>query len=328
MIKLSSKMRLFAIISSALIVIGLALGTVFHFTSDKFFNYGGEYSSYKSVTVSYVYTEFSKTEDVEKICEDAFGGAGLKSISVASGKAGAGVEITYKFSSSADDKALSAATEAINAKIAEATSMFNDIPQSRASFHTEEAIRGGEKTLSRAAIALAVVFVVSVVYTLIRYKLSAMCVAAVAQLHCFALLAAVLALCRIPVTSSVLVFAVFAALATAVCVSFTLERICRNRKDGDNAKLSLAEIADLSAAQTFKANLVFCVFLALAAVLVFILSFVSSLSLTVILSPALCALAAFAVSFYGGVLFAPALYAAFGNAFAKSKEKPLNNKSK
>ena len=99
MIKLSSKMRLFAIISSALIVIGLALGTVFHFTSDKFFNYGGEYSSYKSVTVSYVYTEFSKTEDVEKICEDAFGGAGLKSISVASGKAGAGVEITYKFSS-------------------------------------------------------------------------------------------------------------------------------------------------------------------------------------------------------------------------------------
>lgn len=327
MIKLSSKMRLFAIISSALIVIGLAMGTVFHFISDSFFNYGVEYKDYKSVTVTYYYTEFDGADEIEQICEKAFEDAGIKNFAVHTGVPNVSNEITYKFSASADDKALSDAVAAINTKISEETSKFNDIPQSRAIYHDEKAVMGGETTLSMAAIVLAVIVAVHAIYSLIRYKLTGLCAAAVAQLHNFALFAAVLALCRIPISSSVLIFAIFVALITAVCVTFTFEKIIRNRKEEDE-KLSISEIADISAGQTFKTNLTFCAFLALAAILFFVLMSVSSMSLTVILSPVLCALSAFVVGFYGSVLFAPSVFVCFNKTFAKSKEKPLKNKSK
>lgn len=325
--KLSSKMRLFAIISLAIITIGLVLGTVFHFSSDKFFNYGGEYKSYKSITVNFVYTEFGKKEEIEEICDKAFDDAGISCLSEQVGTTGIGNNIIYKFSTAVDNDALIAAVSAINTKIAEMTSQFNDIPQSRANFHNETAVKGGEKTLIMAAITLSVIIVVNAIYVLIRYKLSAMCAALIAQLHNFALFAAVLALCRIPVTSAVLVYAVLIALTTAVCVTYTLDRINKNRKDSDNSKLSAAEITDLSVSQTFKLNFVFCVFLALAAVLMSLLA-IGSMSFIVVLSSVLCAFAAFVVSFYGSVIFAPSVYPYFKNVFVKRTEKPLNKKNK
>ena len=51
--KLSSRMHILIIISSLIIAVGLAMGLVFEFVSDGYFNYGGEYESYKSVVVNY-----------------------------------------------------------------------------------------------------------------------------------------------------------------------------------------------------------------------------------------------------------------------------------
>ena len=327
-LKLTSKMRLFAIISSVLIVAGMILGTVFHFTSGKFFNYSGEYSSYKSVAVSYVYTEFGDNEKVEEICEKAFADAGIKSYAETSGNTGVGNEITYKFAYSTDDNTLAEAVNAINAKIKEITSTFNDIPQSRAVYQTEDGTLGGEKVLSMAAVALAVIIAVQAIYTVIRFKLSAMCTAFVAQLHNFALYAAVLALCRVPLTSTAMVFAVLLALATAVCVTFTFERIKRNLNDGDYAKLSAEEIIDLSAAQTFKSNVAFCVFLVIVSLLMAVSTVVSALSIVAILSPVLCALVAFVVSCYGSVLFVPSMNACIRKMCGKIFAKPSQNKGK
>lgn len=329
--KLASKLRLFAVISFVIIVLGMALGTVMHFINGGFFNYGGEYSGYKSVTVNYVYTEFGnaeQTEQIEEICESAFEKSGLKSYTKSSANTGVGREIVYKFALSTEENAISTAVTDINAKIAEATKEFNDIPQTRASYFTEETILGGEKALSMAAVSLAVIIAIHVIYTAIRYKLSAMFTAFAVQIHNFGLFAALLALCRVPVTSSVMAFAVLVALITAFCVTFTLEKIKANRKNSDNAKLSIAEIADLSANQTFKTNLLLCALLLISSILVFAFSAISALSLPVILSPALCAFVAFAVCSYGCLFVSPALYPAFFSMCGKFTAKPSQNKGK
>ena len=317
--KFASKLRIFAIISFAIIVLGMALGTVFHFIGGGFFGYGGEYSGYKSVTVSYVYAEFGEAADVKEICEAEFGKAGIKSFVSTEADNGTSNEITYKFSQKTDDGKLKGAVEGINASL-QAAAAEDTVSQSRASFGTECAILGGGQALSRAAIAVAVIIAVQVLYSLIRYKLSAMCAALIIQLHNAGLFAAVLALCRIPVTSSVMTFAVIGSLVTALCLTVLFENIKRARKDADNAKLSAGELCDLCARRTFKTNLVFCAFLAVAAILVFVFTAISSLSLTVILSASLCALVAFAVSFYGSVIFAPAVYALFGKLSGKTAE--------
>ena len=51
--KLSSKMHILIIVSTVLIAIGLAVGLICEFVADGFFNYGADWASYKSITVSY-----------------------------------------------------------------------------------------------------------------------------------------------------------------------------------------------------------------------------------------------------------------------------------
>ena len=83
-LKLSSKMHIFIIVSCVLIAIGLAVGTICHFVAGGFFNYGGDYESYKSVTVDYQSIDFSGGEKeplelIEEICDKAFADAGVSS---------------------------------------------------------------------------------------------------------------------------------------------------------------------------------------------------------------------------------------------------------
>lgn len=320
--KFTSKIRIFAIISFVLIVLGMALGTVLHFISDGFFNYGGEYSSYKTVTVSYVYAEFASADDVEAVCKEKFEQAGLKSYVSTAANSSTSNEITYKFSSSTDDNALKAVVDEINAAFKEAAD--NEIANSRASYHTEQAVLGGEKAIIRATITLAVIIAVSALYALVRYKLSAMFTVLALQLHNTGLFAAILALCRIPVTSAVATFAVILSLATALCTILTLEAIKKARAESGNEKLSVEEICDASGRKTFKTNLVFCAFLALASIFVLVFTAISSMSPTVILSASLCALVAFAVSFYGSAA-APAVYPLFFKMCGKTA-KPSQKK--
>lgn len=312
--KFSSKLRVVAIISSAIIFVGMLLGTVFHFTLGGFFNYGGEYSSYKTVTVTYYWIEVNGGEDgnvldLNGVCEKAFADAGVSYYVKAQESTDSSMRSVteYRFLPSTDADALQKASEAINAEI-DSYASFTDIPLSIATYSDEQAIIGGERVLSMAAVTLAVIVAIHFIYTAIRFGLSAMFTAFAADLHNLALYAAVLALCRVPITSSVLVFAVLAALATAVGTTLTFERLKRNFKDADNAKKSVGEIVDMSAAQTVKTNIALPAFFAICAALIFALMAISSLSPLSVLSGALCALVAFAVCGYGDVMFVPAIY--------------------
>ena len=328
--KPASKLRIFAIISCALIVIGLALGTVFHFIGNGFFNYDGEYSSYKSITVTYNVVELSgadKTiEDLNAICEDAFESIDVdyESVFKSDNSAAKGL-IEYRFSCSTDSAALKSAQDKINAKIKEVTASLDmNVPVTHAELHTEETILGGGHAVSMAAIALAAIVVVHLIYTMIRYRFSAAFTAIAADLHNIALYAALLALCRVPVSSAVMVFGVLLALATAIGVTYMLERIKRNAKDNDS--LSVEELTNLSAAQTVKVNVALSACLAVVAVLLFAVMAISAMSIMSVLIPACLAVVAFIVTIYGTVMCAPALYCSIKNMGKKFSAKPSQKK--
>lgn len=328
--KPASRLRIFAIISCALIIIGLALGTVFHFIGNGFFNYDGEYASYKSISVSYLVLEINSGEDkldIEDVCEKAFENAGIKYIlkeKDSSSLSNSGL-IEYRFACSTDSKAMNAAKDAINQEIAK-LSIFSDgiQPQTRASVHEQQTIVGGGHAVSMAAIALAVIVVVQLLYTMIRFRFSAAFTAIVIDLHNLALYAALLALCRVPVSSAVMIFAVLLTLVTAIGVTYMLERVKRNTKETE--KLSVEEITNLSAGQTLKINIALSACLAVAAVLLCAVMAVSVMSLATVLTPALLAVVAFVVAIYGTALCAPAIYCLIKTIGNKIVAKPSQKK--
>lgn len=324
--KPASKFRILAIISCALIIIGMALGTVFHFVGDGFFNFGGEYSSYKSVSVSYIVIETGSGEnefDVEAVCEAAFENAGVnyylkKQDPDAKSSSG---ELEYLFKCSTDSQKLNAAKKEINGKIAELAIFDGGIqPQSGAVVHEQQTIVGGGYGASMAAIVLAAIVVAQLLYTMLRFRFSAAFTAIAIDLHNLALFAAILAICRIPVASTVMVFAVIITLATAIGVTYTLERIKRNAKE--NEKLSNEELANISAAQTLKANIALPAFLAIVAIFMFGVMAISAMSITPVLTPALLAIAGFVVTAYGTALCMPAIYCFIKNIGNKIIAKP------
>ena len=56
-LKLSSKMHVMIIVSAVIIAVGLAMGLIFQFVSNGYFNYGADYTSYNSVVVNYAYID-------------------------------------------------------------------------------------------------------------------------------------------------------------------------------------------------------------------------------------------------------------------------------
>ena len=327
--KPSSKLKILAIISCALIVLGMVLGTVFHFIGNGFFNYNGEYSSYKSVSIDYRIIELTSGEekiDLEAVCDSAFDKAGVKYYVKTSDSSVLknGGQLEYRFTLSTDSKALKSAVTEINAKIKAATSSIDDTPYTRAVMHEKDAIVGGGHVTKMAAVVLACIVAIQLIYTMIRYRFSAAFTAIVVDLHNIALYAALLALCRVPVSSAVMVFGVLMILATAIGVTLTLDRIKRNFKETE--KLSIAEVTDLSASQTFKANVALPAFLAIVAALMFAAMAIGAMSALAVLTPAILAIVAFAVTVYGDALFAPAVYSFIKKIGSKVAVKPSKKK--
>ncbi|MCH5147272.1 MAG: hypothetical protein J1F61_04605 [Clostridiales bacterium] len=333
--KPSSKLRILAIISCAIIVIGMLIGTILHFVGNGFFNYDGEYSSYKTVTVYYPVIEMKAGDDkidFEAVCGQAFENAGVSDYLVTKNSQAKEFNrvLEYRFKKSTDSAALKKAAEAITDKIREEVADIygddEDVPRSRAVMHDVDTIVGGEHVASMAAVAIATIVVIHLIYAMIRFRFSAAFTAIVADLHNIALYAAILAICRIPVSSTVMVFAVIVTLATAIGVTYMQERIKRNSKEFTN--LSVEEITDMSAGQTFKANVALPAFLAIVAILFFAIMAISAMSAVPALTPALLAIFGFIVTCYGTTMFAPAIYCFIKNNAKKIFTKPSFKKGK
>lgn len=331
--KFSSKMHLFIIISCALIVIGLAVGLGCRYGANGYFNYGGEWANYKSVTVTYEAVDATESE-IREICDDAFSKAGIKSYTSAYGKRGTGGAITYKFRLSTDNVKLENAVILINAAIDGQSE--GDITLSVASaVYNGETRPAADKVLRLGAIALAVIIVFHFAYFAVRFKLTMAFAALLADVHNFVLFLALLAIMRIPVGSSVVAFAVLTVLITVIGTCFLFDRMRKYLKDEAVQKLNAFERADKCAGESFKVNTLIPASLAVVAALLFVLLSISALSAFAIISPVLCALICFITCAYGTAMFTPSVYSRFaqiGEAYKKNhtrtpKDKSVKNKT-
>ncbi len=306
-------LRIVYIISCALIVIGMVIGTVLHFVVGGFFNYGGEFSGYRSVTVAYSVVEVNGVGDdfdLKTICDEAFAAENVSYYAQTEDSAknsGNGV-LRYRFDLNTDSAALDKAVESINGKIAESVSAFEDTPKTKAVCREEVGVLGEGFSLWRAAVALTVIVVAQLIYTMIRLRFSAAFAAIAVDLHNLALYAALLAICRVPVDSTAIVIAVLITLVTAIGVTFTLEKVKRSKKDSANENLPIENVVYSGAKQTLKMNVALPVFVAITAILFFAITAISSMSFVTALVPSLAALLGLAVTVYGDLLFAPAIY--------------------
>lgn len=331
-LKITAKMHLFIIISCVIIALGMAVGTVCHFVSNGFFNYSGDYESYKSITVNYEDIDFSGSgkkpvELIGDICAKAFKDQGISDHEVGAGDTNTGGFIEYKFLFGTSDEKLEAAVDAINAEIKAEVVDAGGMQFSYASKHTSQAVLGGGVAITRAAITVATIAVFHFIYFVVRYKLTMALGALVADVHNLALFLSLAALLRVPVSSSIAVYAVLAVLATVIGTCFLFDRMRKNLKDETLKKLNAQEFADRAANESFKLNLIMPACLAALSVVLFVLLSISSLSPLAILAPVACALVAFVVCAYGTVFFTPAVYSGF-KALGDNMKSANDKKSK
>ena len=330
-IKLSSKMHLFIIISSAVVAIGLMVGLICQFVANGYFNYGADWASYKSVTVSSSIMEFVDEGEVKEVCENAFKDAGVNYYSESWGEQSGdyvGNIVVYKFTKSTNQDNLKKAVEKIETDIKDKAE--GNLSQSFASWHDVDGLLGSGKAIWRGAVALASVIVLHFIYFAVRYKLSMACAAALADVHNLAIFISLLSITRIPVGSSIVAFAVLTVLITAIGTCFLFDRMRKNNKNEDLKKLDAFELVDLSANESFKINLILPACLAVAAVVLFVLSSISALSVLSIISPILCAIICFISCAYGTLFFIPSVYSRFkviGDGFKKKQARAPKEKT-
>jgi len=273
--------------------------------------------------------EYVDRKEVKGVCDKAFNEAGVKYYSVIE-QSGDNMDnaVIYKFTKSTDNEKLQKAVELIETDIK--AQAGDTVPQSSASWHEVDGLLGSGKALWRGAVALASVVVLQFIYFAIRYKLSMAFSALLASVHNLAIYLSILAITRIPVGSSIVVFGVMTVVITLIGTSFLFDRMRKNFKDEDLKKLSAFELVDKSANESFKINLAVPAFIAGAAAVLFVLLSISAMSVLSVISPILCALACAVSCAYGTLFFTPSTYSRFkltGDGFKKKHARAPKEKT-
>lgn len=327
--KLSLRMHLFIIISCIIICAGLIVGVACQLFGDKYFNYGDDWSSYTSVTVSYENVDFSNESEVKAICDEAFKASGVNYFTAPQGDKDTGGIIVFRFSTSTDETKLNNAMVLIKAKIDEKAAAAGGITLSSVTANKVQGLLGGEKAVTMCAAAIASIIAFSFIYFAIRYKLSTAFGALLAYVHNIAIFVSLVALLRIPVGSSIFAFATLTVLMTAIGLCFLFDRVRKNFKNEETNKLPANEIIELSASESFKINVFLPVFIALFAVITFVFTAISAMSVITIISPVVCALISVIACIYGNTMFTPAVYTRFkaiGENFKSKRQRESKEK--
>lgn len=304
-LKVAAKFKLFLIISIAIIVIGMAMGTIGHFALNGFFNYGDEFSSYKSVVVRYSAAEHTEDE-VKSVCKEVFASSGGYSVSCS--EALRGGEIVYKFSANADENALNAAADKITEKLNADFAADKDMAKLNvASVRVGAVEEGGSRAITFASIAVASAAAFTFLYYIFRYKLRAALTALLACVHNLGLFVALVALTRLPVGAELIAIAALLVFFTMLGCGVFFDKTRKNFKNEAYAKTDRAEVVEISAAESHKINIV-----AVTAIMVVALTFgvfasIASLGLAAFVIAPVVLLGALACC-YGTVYFTPSVY--------------------
>jgi preprotein translocase subunit SecF len=313
--KLSLKMHLFIIISCIIIVAGMALGTVFHFVSNEFFNYGSEFADYKCITVNYLTAEKNE-EQVKEICNDALSGITIYNIS--SSDESNGGQVTYKFTYGTDTVKLESAVAKINEKLTANEGL------SCASLHEATTYVGGSKVLIFTSIALASAVVAQFLYFILRYKLAAAFSALLANIHNFALYVSLLALTRVPLGIVSVAVGAFVVLVTMLASGIYFDRIRRNAKSPAFEKADQSKVIDASFADSAKLNSYLLIALEVSVLILAVFAIIALAHYTTLWT-FVVALIALISTAYGCLFFVPSVHPSIVNAtqklFAHFKQK-------
>lgn len=304
--KFSNKFHIFLIISSVLIAIGIAVGLVCQFVFGGFFNFGEEYASYKTVTVSYAYVDYSDDDKVVELCDKEFEAAGVSYYDDFYGETTEGGTLTFKFYKSCDSEKLQNAAASIDGVIKSEGSGLSE-----AEFATVETELGSGNALIYCAIALSAAVAFQFIYFAIRYNLNGACAAFLANVHNLLLYLALMAITRVPFGSAAFAFGVITVLATVISSCYYFDRVRKNSKSADLSRLTPFELCDLSARESFFSTAIISVGLAAAGLLLFVTLSISSLSAYLVLSSALGAVFAALSCIYGTAIFTPSVHARF-----------------
>ncbi|MDE7452819.1 MAG: hypothetical protein K2N22_00235 [Clostridia bacterium] len=320
-LKISAKMHIMIIVSSVIIALGIAVGCICHFVAGGYFNYSGEYKSYQSVTVSYVILDFNGSKDLRELCDGEFDEAGVKYYNCSEVESTtAGGEITFKFAKNADTEKIQSAVTAINEKLNQMSTL------SSAAYHNVKTNLGGENVIIYGSVALAASIVFQFIYFAIRYRLTRALAALLADVHNLAIFISLLALCRIPLSSTVIVFAAITVLTTMIGCCFLFDRARKNAKDEQFAKLGNFEQVDTCVKESFVSICIASVCIAAAAAVLFVLLSISALSVVQIAIPVLLGLVSAISCVYGTAFFTPAVYSRFKRIGEKFKSERKQTK--
>lgn len=319
-LKVCAKLHLFIIISSLLIAIGMAVGTICHFCANGFFNYGNEFSSYNCVTVTYYSSEYKDREAVEPVCEEALGGFNAYEVSFAETTLGG--ELVYKYSPKTDLNALAEAAETLNGKLATGNKYL-----SNAAVHEGVVKQGGSRAITFASIALASAAAFQFLYFIIRYKLRAAYSALLASVHNLGVFAALVAITRIPVGTETIAIGAAVVFVTMILTCLLFDRTRKNFADEKYVKTERTEVVETSASEIRMTTVYLVAALAVAALIVGVFAAISSLYIGA-MAPAIVVLLGMASIFYGTVFFTPAVHSAIDLTCEKVKKSLEAAKSK
>ena len=305
MTKLIKMRHLAVIVSIVIMVIGMAVGTICHFVSDGFFNYGDEFDSYKSVEVTTSLPEDINGNIVQQIASDELSWLNPYEVSFSAGSGLASNTVIYKFSLSVSDSDINSSVSAIQARLAS-----GGMEDGSVSAHLNEGVPEGLHQLSFAAIALASAVVFQAIYFAIRLKpgmaLSAIC----SQLATVGVYASLLAITRCSVGLEAIAFAALAVLVTMICNGIFFGSVKKSFKDEANAKAETRSLVSDGAASTIKLNGFICI-AAVVMVVVFAIFAIIASPAVVTLMPYISCLLAIVACAYVFCIFAPANYAMF-----------------
>lgn len=316
--KVCSKIHLFIIISCIFITIGMAIGTVCHFISNGFFNYGDEFASYKCITITYYTSEYKGEEAIKPICDEQF--KGLNAYEISTSETVLGGEIVYKFSPSTDTSKLNTAAENLRKKI-------GDNKLSTAAVHEATVSEGGSRAITFASIALASAVAFQFLYFILRYKLRAAFSALLASIHNLGVFVALLAITRIPMGAAAIAVGCAVVFLTMVLTCVLFDRTRKNFKSEKYAKSERLEVVDASAIEVRTLTVIAIGALAVSAVVFGVFSVISSLYIGTLAHYAVMLLGLIACC-YGTVFFTPAVHGAIDAVCESTLQKMNSNKHK
>ncbi|MDE6373881.1 MAG: hypothetical protein K2L72_05210 [Clostridia bacterium] len=317
-LKICAKMHLFIIISSLIIAIGMAVGTVCHFCANGFFNFGNEFSSYNSVTVTYYSSEFKDLDAIKPVCEEALNGLNAYEVSYADTTLGG--EIVYKYSPKTDIEKLEAAVEKLNAEL-----INNDRSLSSASVHEGTVEVGGSRAITFASIALASSAAFMFLYFILRYKLRAAFSALLASVHNLGVFVALAAITRIPVGAEMIALGAAVVVLTMILACMVFDRTRKNFAMEKYAKTERVEVVEVSSAEVRQISVYALCALAVAVVVLGVFAAIAQLCVGA-LAPCALALLGLLACFYGAVFFTPSVHGAIDGVCETVKVKMKSSK--